>query len=146
MNRTATNTRSLLTIVLICGLAISAQAQLGVAFYQSDLQFIGINYEIKNRYRTEISIGVDQSIANVPFMLDLNYDIIEKSHYEVYAGVGLILFRNETEGHLTIPIGINIFPFDKQRIGFHIEALPVFINENSLLLGSWGIRYQFGKE
>ncbi|MFK8056318.1 MAG: hypothetical protein AB8F78_09395 [Saprospiraceae bacterium] len=149
MNYAFSLSKNLQTLILsatCCLLAFSAHAQLGVAFYQSDLQFIGINYEYKDRYRAELSIGVDQNIENVPFMLDVTYDILNKDHYEIYAGAGIILFNNETEGKLTIALGINIFPFENRQFGFHIEALPVFINEDSLLLGSWGIRYKFGKD
>jgi len=138
--------QTLILAVACCFFANSTYAQFGVAYYQSDIQFIGLSYEINDRFRPEISFGVDQNLENVPLMLDINYDIINKVHYELYAGLGVAFFPSSEQQGITIPIGLNIFPFEQQRIGVHIEALPTLLTDNPLLLGSWGIRYQFGKD
>ncbi len=59
----------------------------------------------------------------------------------VYAGIGGRV--GNFEG-LVIPVGLNIYPFDKKNFGFQIELAPI-LTEESLLRGSGGIRYRFLK-
>ncbi|MFK8056319.1 MAG: hypothetical protein AB8F78_09400 [Saprospiraceae bacterium] len=137
--------RALTLAITYCFIAGSAQAQLGVAFYQSTIPFIGVSYEINDRIRPELSIGADQNFRFISTMLDVNYDFVEKENHEVYAGLGYLLF-DQDDGGLTIPIGVNVYPFGNRQFGFHIEAMPTFLPNRNLLLGSWGIRYKFGKD
>ncbi len=116
--------------------------QLGVSFHQSNLPFIGINYQIKNKIRPELRIGIDNYIEIISVEAVVTYDLIKKDDYEFYAGLGIR--GNDFEG-LVIPVGLNIYPLTIKQFGFHIEIAPIF-GEGTLVRGSWGIRYRFPKK
>ena len=120
-------------------------AQLGVGFYQASLPFVEINYELADRWRPALRLGVDRFLEDVPVSVQLTYDIVEREAYEVYAGAGLqvALSPSETTAALIVPLGLNAYPFADRRLGFHIELLPYF-EENAVLFGAWGVRWRFG--
>lgn len=131
-----------LILVLLTTLPISVCGQFGVNFHQSNLPFVGLNYEIKNRLRPEIRVGVDNYIEYLNVEIITSYDFLEKEEYEVYAGLGV--GTSETIGGIVIPVGVNFYPFTTKNFGFHIEVTPL-LGENNILRGSWGIRYRFRK-
>jgi hypothetical protein len=116
-----------------------AFAQFGVNFHQSNLPFVGLNYEIKNRFRPELRIGTDNYFDETTLEAVVTYDLAEKEDYEVYAGVGGRI--NKFEG-VVFPVGVNVYPLSAKQFGFQIELAPI-IGETSVLRGSWGIRYRF---
>ena len=116
-------------------------AQFGVNFHQSNLPFVGLNYEIKNRLRPELRIGTDNYFEETTLEAVVTYDLVEKPDYEVYAGIGGRISKFEG---LVVPVGVNVYPFSIKQFGFHIE-LAGLVGEASLIRGSWGIRYQFGR-
>jgi hypothetical protein len=118
-----------------------AFSQLGVSFHQSNLPFIGVNYEFKERFRPELRVGTDQYFEDLTLEAVFTYDIINKDAYEFYAGLGL---RTDFEPGLVIPVGLNIYPFTEKKFGFHIELSPI-LGGSEVLRGSWGIRYRFLK-
>jgi len=131
-----------LTIIflLVCN---SAFAQLGVNIHQSEIPFVGFNYEFADRIKPELRFGTDNYFENVSVEIIGTYDILNKTDYEVYAGAGARF--NLLEG-LVIPVGLNVFPFATKSFGFHIELSPIIsFDDSSLLRGSWGIRYRFLK-
>ncbi|MCF6361514.1 MAG: hypothetical protein L3J29_12230 [Cyclobacteriaceae bacterium] len=119
-----------------------AFAQFGVAYHQSNLPFVGINYEIGEKIRPEVRIGTDSFIEDISFEAVVTYDILNKQNFELYAGVGV---RTEDFGGIVIPVGVNIYPFTFENFGFHIELAPI-LGDSQVLRGSWGIRYRFLKE
>lgn len=119
-----------------------AFAQFGLNFHQSSLPFIGINYEIKDRFRPELRLATDNFIEALAGEIDLMYDVINRDEFEFYAGVGA---RNGDFNGLTIPIGVNMYPFQEKKFGFHIELTPL-VGESTVLRGSWGIRYRLSKK
>ncbi len=114
-------------------------AQLGVAFHQSNIPFIGINYEINGLLRPEIRIGTDNYFDDTSIEAIITYDIFDKDNYEFYAGIG---GRVNNFSGVVIPVGLNIYPFTFKNFGFHIELAPI-IGDLAILRGSWGIRYRF---
>ena len=114
-------------------------AQLGVAYHQSNIPFIGINYEIIDLLRPEIRIGTDNFFTDTSLELVVTYDILNKEDYELYAGLG---GRIESFAGIVIPIGLNIYPFEVKQFGFQIEIAPL-VGSWVVLRGSWGIRYRF---
>jgi hypothetical protein len=116
-------------------------AQLGVSFHQSNLPFIGLNYEIKNKIRPELRIGTDNYFEELSVEVIATYDILKKEGYEFYAGLGV---RTNDFTGVVMPIGLNIYPLTTKQFGFHIELSPI-VGEESILRGSWGIRYRFKK-
>ena len=91
-------------ISLLIVLPSFAFGQLGISFHQSNLHFVGLNYEIKNRLRSEIRLGTDNYFDAMSIEGALTYDVSKKEDYEIYAGLGVRV--NGFTG-LVIPIGIN---------------------------------------
>jgi hypothetical protein len=130
-----------LFIVLITVTTV-ANAQLGVGFYQSNMgSYANVNYQIE-RLSPELRIGTDNYLESIHLEPVLNYQIIQKTDFSFYAGVGAWI--GDYWG-IVFPIGVNVFPFENKQFGFHIELTPMYV-EYGILRGSWGIRYQFGKK
>lgn len=119
-------------MVLLTVLPAIVFAQLGVSFHQSNLPFIGVNYEIKNKIRPEVRVGIDNFFENLSVEGVVTYDLIKKEEYEFYAGLGVRI--NSFTGAV-IPVGVNVYPFSTKQFGFHIELAPI-IGEDALLRGS----------
>lgn len=117
-------------------------AQFGVSFHQSNLPFVGLNYEIKNKLRPEIRVGTDNYFDALSIEGILSYDLFKKQEYDFYAGIGV---RVNGFSGIVVPLGLHIYPLSTKQFGFHIELAPI-IREESLLRGSWGIRYRFNKK
>lgn len=123
-------------------IAVNASAQFGVSFHQSNLPFVGVSYEINDRFVPEVRVGTDNYFEDISFEAVLMYQIINHEDYEFYTGLGV---RTNGFTGVVIPVGVNIYPFDIKQFGFHIELTPI-IGEEGLLRGSWGIRYKFKKK
>ncbi|MDB5208011.1 MAG: hypothetical protein JWR72_3086 [Flavisolibacter sp.] len=138
-----TNTSFMRQVILLIFIVVPSVTfgQFGVSFHQSNLPFVGINYEIKDRLRPELRVGTDNYFEAMSVEGVLTYDLSNKEDYEVYAGLGIRV--NGFTG-LVVPIGLNIYPLATKQFGLHIELSPI-IGESSLLRGSWGIRYRFRK-
>lgn len=133
--------RKWLTVIILLGSNVSF-GQLGISFHQSNLPFIGVNYEIKDRFITEIRIGTDNFFESSSVEGAVMYKILRKADFDFYGGLGA---RINGFAGVVIPIGLNIYPFQTKNFGFHIEAAPI-VGESSLLRGSWGIRYRFRRQ
>lgn len=114
-------------------------AQLGFSFNQSNLPFVGISYEVNNRFLPELRVGTDNYINDTSLELALNYIFMRNETVNVYAGLGGRI--GSFEG-LVVPLGLNLYPFENKNFGFQMEIAPILL-ESSLLRGSWGIRYRF---
>ncbi len=125
--------------ILLPSLAFS---QAGVSFHQSNLPFVGLNYEFNQKIRPEVRLGVDDFFDYMSLEGVVTYDFVEKDDFEFYAGVGGRVTRFEG---IVLPLGLNVYPLNSKQFGFHIEAAPI-LGEKSLLRGSWGIRYRFNKK
>ncbi len=130
--------------IIICTLIILpsiAFGQIGISFHQTNLPFVGVSYEIKNKLRPELRIGTDNYFEDISIEGIITYDIVNNEDYEMYVGLG---GRVNAFSGLVIPLGLNVYPLTAKQFGFHIELAPI-IGEPSLLRGSWGIRYRFSK-
>jgi len=130
-------------MALLIALPNISLAQLGLSFHQSNLPFVGVNYEIKNRIRPEVRVGTDAYFENISVEGVVTYDILDKEDYEFYAGLGGRV--NDDFVGLVIPIGVNFYPFTEKQFGFHIELSPI-VGDDNILRGSWGIRYRFKRK
>ena len=133
-----------LTLVVVLswfGLS-SAYSQLAIGYHQSNLPFLGVNYEFGDRWNPEFRVGTDNFIEDISLELVANYDIIDENNHEVYLGIGA---RTQSFEGVVIPAGVRIYPFQEKRMGFHME-LAVIIEDDALLRGSWGLRYNFGPD
>ena len=133
--------KQLFTILLFIFPSIGF-AQFGVAYHQSSLPFVGINYEIGEKFRPEVRIGTDSFFNDLTFEAVVTYDILNKENVELYGGLGI---KTADFGGVVIPIGLNIYPFGFKNFGFQMELAPI-VGDSNLLRGSWGIRYKFLKE
>ena len=135
-------------LILLFGLLLGANkafSQLTVDFHQSNLPFIGFNYEFNDKYGPALRFGIDNYIENLSLEGVFFYQFFDKENYEFYGGAGL---RVNALAGIVIPVGLNVFPFDKKNFGVHIEIAPIADlehNEGLLIRGSWGIRYRFLK-
>jgi hypothetical protein len=130
--------RRLITLLLALGTTTSF-AQFGVSFHQTNLPFIGLNFEFNERIRPELRIGTDNYFNDLSGEVVVTYDIVNHDDYEFYAGAGV---RGGVFEGVTIPVGVNVYPLPYKNFGFHIELTPI-LNEDPILRGSWGIRYKF---
>ncbi len=136
------NKIKIICIVVAILIIPKAHAQLGVDYHQSSLPFIGVNYEIKDRFLPELRLGTNNYFEDISFEGVLTYQIINKEDYEFYGGLG---YRTNLYRGIVLPIGLNIYPFTSKNFGFHLELAPI-VGDDNLLRGSWGIRYRFRKE
>ena len=113
--------------------------QLGIDFHQSNLPFIGLTYDIKKRFLNELRISTDVEITSVSPEFIFAYKIARTETLNFYAGIGA---RANVFYGAVIPIGFALYPFENKQFGFQIEAAPL-IGEDTILRGSWGIRYRF---
>lgn len=114
-------------------------AQITVGYNQSNLPFVSVGYEIKERIKPELRIGTDTFFDNIPFEGVFVYDFLNKPDYEFYAGLGV---RSQDFTGLVVPIGLSFYPLANSSFGFNIELAPI-IGESTILRGSGGIRYKF---
>ena len=129
-------------VIFVLGFCPQSCGQFGVAYHQSNLPFVGVNYEFKNRIRVEPRVGVDQFLDELSVELVATFDIINREEVEVYAGLGA---RSGDYSGPLLPVGVNVYPFQSRKVGFHIELAPI-ASEPGILRGSWGNRYRFLKE
>ncbi|MCF2506319.1 hypothetical protein L0663_23190 [Dyadobacter sp. CY107] len=132
--------RRLLTIIF-CFFSINFSfAQFGVSVHQSNLPFIGLNYELADRFVPELRLGIDTQLENMSVEAVATYQFINKQDVEVYVGLG---GRANAIAGLVAPIGAHFFPFPAKNFGFHIELAPIISEGSTIVRGSWGIRYRF---
>ena len=123
----------------------ASYAQFSVGYHQSNLPFVSLGYEIKGRLLPELRLSTDIDLDEYfsPELV-LTYQFINKQYYEVYAGLG---YRVNAFQGAVFPVGLNLFPFNQQKFGFHIEVAPLIEPDGAKILrGSWGIRYRFARE
>ena len=105
---------------------------------------IGFNYEFNAGFIPEVRIGTNTPIDVSNIEALLNYGFIKKPEYTFYAGIGLDYNKNQSSG--LIPIGVNIYPFEKKAFGFQMETGPELSFDGVFrIIGRAGIRYRFLK-
>lgn len=131
--------RKLHAIIFFFLFSTPAFAQFGVSFNQSNLPFIGLNYEINNRLFPELRIGTDNYFGETSLEVTVNYIFKRSETVNVYAGLG---GRVQILDGLVVPLGLHIYPFEEKNFGFQMEVAGI-LGSSGLLRGSWGIRYRF---
>tara|TARA_R110000850_G_scaffold70158_2_gene155687 strand:- start:459 stop:875 length:417 start_codon:yes stop_codon:yes gene_type:complete len=131
---------AILFVMLFVSMSFKTFAQFGVSVHQTNLPFVGFNYELKDKYMGELRFSTDNFFEDISPELVFTRFIKKDNDYNFYGGLGARL--NIYEG-LVIPLGINVYPFEKKNFGFQMELTPI-IGDDALLRGTWGIRYRFG--
>lgn len=131
--------KKLLFLIFTSLIISNSYSQLNVSYHQSNLPFIGIGYEITERLSPELRLGTDQFIVDMSLEAVLTYKFLRKETYDFYAGLGARV--NLIEG-IVLPVGLNFYPFNEKKFGFHIEAAPIILDAD-VFRGSFGIRYRF---
>ena len=123
-------------LIALCGFfSLSAFSQTTITFHQSNLPFLGVNYQFGERFIPEFRLGTDTSLEDISAELAANYIFKKTADFEFYGGAGLRV------GYFD-----GIYPFEQKDFGFHIEGAPILVFEgNSIFRGSFGIRYRFAK-
>ena len=132
--------KNLFLAILFSTTTLSAFAQLGVSYHESSMPFVGINYEYQDKYLGEIRVSSNNYFEELAFEITANYIFLSSDDFDFYGGIG---GRTTHFEGLVIPVGLNLYPFENDRFGFHLEAAGLF-GEGAILRGSWGIRYRFG--
>jgi len=125
-----------LCVILI---SLSAQSQFSVSYHSSQLSFFGVNYTYKSRLINEFRTSTDINGENAYFEFVSNYNFArKKEEYDSYIGLG---YYTLGDGGLVIPVGINIYPFERKSFGFLSEV--AYLSGEDIIRGSLGIRYRF---
>ncbi|MFK7953305.1 MAG: hypothetical protein AB8B73_10710 [Ekhidna sp.] len=120
-------------------ITLTSQAQFGVSYHQSVLSFFGANYTFKEKIFTELRFGSNIEIDDTYAELIATYIVKKESDYNVYIGIGA---TSIFDGGGVLPLGINIYPFEKKNFGFQTEVSYITFDEG-IIRGSVGIRYRF---
>ena len=132
--------------------SLSARAQFGVSFHQSNLPFIGLQYELLDRRLVpEVRIGVDNRLSGTSLEAVVTYAVHRREDYGVYVGLGA-RGPEGAFGGLLLPVGLRAYPFARQRVGFQVEAAILrlfggagFREETEVLRGSAGVHVRLGQ-
>jgi hypothetical protein len=128
---------------ILCSIFQISHGQFGASLHQSNIPFIGLNYQINERLLPEFRIGTDNYFEDTSLELVFTYIFKNDEMVNAYIGVG---GRIEIFQGVVVPLGMNIYPFEKKNFGFHMEVAGLIADEGNVLRGSWGIRYRFTKE
>lgn len=131
--------------LFFCASGYAANAQLVVNYHLSNLSFIGAGYQINDRVLPELRLAGNVAIDNFSPELMVSYQFVKKEIVEYYAGIGI---RVNIDDGVVIPTGLNIYPFEEKRFGFHIEVAPIILlpvegDANMIFRTSTGIRFRF---
>ncbi|MCE7055339.1 hypothetical protein LZF95_11695 [Algoriphagus sp. AGSA1] len=135
--------KKILLIALFGLFSFASFSQTTIVFHQSNLPFVGVNYQFGERFIPEFRLGTDSYLESMSAELVANYIFKKNDRFEFYGGGGL---RVGSFDGIVIPVGLNIYPFEQKDFGFHIEGAPIIgFNDDSLFRGSFGLRYRFSK-
>lgn len=130
-------------LILIASFFVkTAIAQTTIAFHQSNLPFIGVNYQFGERFIPEFRVSTDQYFGDVSVELVANYIFKKTDRFEFYGGIGP---KVGNFAGAVIPVGLNIYPFEKKDFGFQMEGAGI-VGNHILFRGSFGIRYRFQQD
>lgn len=125
---------------LLLFLPISAFCQLGMNLYLSEIPQVGLNYELKDKWRSDFRIGIGGKPKTTKIDLFLTYDFFNLEDHEVYLGLGI---SSANELGIAIPAGVNFYPLSNKKIGFAIDFVTVILDNSIASNGSLGVRYRF---
>lgn len=135
--------KKLLFIAFFGLISVSSYSQTTITFHQSNLPFLGVNYQFGEKFIPEFRVGTDTFFETMSAELVANYIFTKTDRFDFYGGAGL---RVGAFDGVVVPIGLNIYPFEQKDFGFHIEGAPIVaFDDGSLFRGSFGIRYRFNK-
>ncbi|MEB2783390.1 hypothetical protein [Algoriphagus persicinus] len=136
--------KKIVLIALFGLLSQTAFSQTTITFHQSNLPFMGVNYQFGERFIPEFRVGTDAYFSSLSAELVANYIFKKTDRFEFYGGVGP---RIGSFDGIVVPVGLNIYPFEQKDFGFHIEGAPIIVLDsgNSIFRGSFGLRYRFSK-
>jgi len=123
---------------------ISAQTHAGLSFHYSLDTKLGLYADIHDRVVLELRVIDFSLLLDTPFELYGFYKIINKNNYELYSGLGYGFSAFESYFGIIGAVGVNLYPFENKKLGFHIELNPIKGDFSPLIIrGSWGMRYTF---
>ena len=135
--------KNFLVVTFFCLFSMSSFAQTTISFHQSNLPFLGVNYQFGENFIPEFRVGTDTGLENLTAELAANYIFKKTDRFEFYGGAGL---RVGFIDGIVIPVGLNIYPFERKDFGFHMEGAPIIgFGDDQVFRGSFGIRYRFLK-
>ena len=142
-------------LLLVCLLFLSipqileAQYNIGVSYHQSQNTRVGGFLEIRNKVLFDFRILDFTRIEDTTVEMLGSFKITTAPDHEIYLGIGYGLSPYSDLTGVIGAIGINIYPFEQKKLGFHIEVNPIFPEEPEIFgitRASWGIRYRFKEQ
>ena len=123
--------------------------KIGVA-YHPDGSMIGVNAKVGENFLPELRTRTNFPFDWLPVEFVVNYLFVKKDDYQIYSGLGGNYSSYNSSASVVLPVGINLYPFENKKFGFHIEisgiigdSEEIFLLRRSYLRGSWGLRYRF---
>lgn len=135
-----------LLLILCCCYSTYSSAQFGLSYHQSNLPFIGVDYELGRRILGSLRISTDVFLVDLTPELVLAYKFGKNDQVDPYLGLGIRVDDTNLGTGIVVPFGLNIYPFAQKQFGFLLELSPILIGDSgNVIRGSWGIRYRFGR-
>lgn len=130
--------RIIFICVIFCTVFLSSTAQVGVS--ANSLSEFAVDYKIKNRLRLEMSfLPGEMNLQQLNPHVKL--DVMKKDMLDAYVGIGLRGL--DLIDVVSVPIGMDIYPFAYRNLSVVIEAAN-YIGNTYDFTGSIGFRYRFG--
>ena len=134
-----------LTGLFIVSISFLFGQKIGVAYYPT-VSMVGVNAKVGERFLPELRTQTNFPFDWLPVEFVVNYLFVKKDDYQIYTGLGGNYSSYYSSASVVLPVGINLYPFENKKFGFHIEIAGI-IGESypveDYLRGSWGLRYRF---
>ncbi len=102
-------------------------------------QNFSVDYKFNNKYRIELEVFEQEiDLSNLKPMFKV--ELLKKDDFDGYMGLGLAGL--DPVDVITIPIGIDFYPFEKKSFSVVIE-LENQIGNDYHPIGNLGFRYRF---
>lgn len=139
--------KSLVLVVLVLVLFGNNKlnAQISVSSYS--IHALGVQTSIGNSLAFELKMFVDPNVYLEEIHVEptLYYRFRERTYHQFAAGLGFNFNFNGDLSYLTIPVQLEIFPFqDFKKLSVILELSLMFPYADPMLRHLLGIRYRFG--
>lgn len=134
-----------LLIISSCFFCFCTYAQIGVTIYNT--KAMGIGFPVNKRIFGEFKAYSNMYLTSMRMEVAICVNIKKSETLNIYAGIGGIAvpFAEEFK-KVTVPVGLQVSPFENFRnFSFIMEIAPE-IYEDVYIRSLWGVRYAFFKK
>ena len=140
--------KATIIFVLFC-LAQNSYAQVGISY--STGHIVGVDFPlVKNNYTLigQVKLFANRDFDDLSGEFDLLYKFSSREYHRFFVGVGFKTdVSSEDEAALTIPLCLEIFPFqDFKRFSVVFEVAPeIYFEGDQTLRSILGVKYTLGE-